>query len=81
MKYAALIRHSACKGIDQKLVWYGQTKEHTPNTKHSTNATFLELNISIEKRNMTTEISEIIIELKKRAMTGIGEIEKKLATR
>jgi hypothetical protein len=30
---------------------------------------------------MTTEISEIIIELKKRAMIGIGEIENRLATR
>jgi hypothetical protein len=81
MKYAALIRHSACKGIDQKLVWYGQIKEPTPNIKLSTKAIFLELYISIAKRNMTTEISEIIIELKKRAMTGIGEIENELATR
>jgi hypothetical protein len=38
----------------------------------SRNAIFLKPNSSIENRNTTTEIKEIMVELNKRAIAGIG---------
>ena len=79
MKKADVIMQSACRGCGNKLVLYGQTKEHTVKIRLNTNAIFLDLYSSNEKQNITTAINEIIIEFTKIATTGIGEIEKRIA--
>jgi hypothetical protein len=81
MKYADEIIQRVCKGMDQKLVWYGQRNEQTPMIRLNTNAIFLEPKSSTENRNTTTEINEIIVELKKRAIIGIGGTDNAAATK